>query len=258
MVMTYEYIAGFFDGEGSTGVTSANIPYASVSQARRNNAVLYAVNEFLLHNGIHAGIYHIPGRKDCFKETPMSTLKLNRIESLILFLQRIRPFSIVKSKDIDSVLAFCSTHEFVTKSVLNARLERAISAYQAGMGAAPAAKAARVAWKRLRSELISRGIPIRSQSEAKRVWWSRFDTPMRSHMRSYLDKYRNTWLVSVEERLPMAIADYQSGLSIVESAAKHKMGWYTLRAGLLKSGIQIRKAKGATSQLANSRLTNLA
>jgi len=102
--ITWEYLAGFFDGEGCIySNLKKNHTYAGIYQAEHQSSVLYAIQKFLKKNNIESKIYI---RKEIRKNQNYKGVSLeiaHRIE-LLNFLKVIQPYLFVKKKKCDQVI----------------------------------------------------------------------------------------------------------------------------------------------------------
>jgi len=91
--MNWQYIAGFFDGEGSINVTRRGKPtiFYRVDMSQKYPEALEAIQEFLGY-GI---IYHrYDGKRNIYE------LRINRKSDIIDFVTHVLPYSIVKREKI--------------------------------------------------------------------------------------------------------------------------------------------------------------
>ncbi len=115
--MSWRYIAGFFDGEGSFDIRKydnskyvqngskglrANI---AACQMTKNKKVLQKISKFLSKHGIQHTLYdckYIP-QNHCM----MSWVRMGHKTHLRKFLKKTLPYLIVKRKQGIKILAFC-------------------------------------------------------------------------------------------------------------------------------------------------------
>lgn len=97
--ITWQYIAGFFDGEGSITIYSPrekqNYIMISMAQSEGQNKVLYLIQEFLLQKGIAANIY-ISKPKTQYGRQKLFALCIRKKRESVIFLEGILPYLIVK------------------------------------------------------------------------------------------------------------------------------------------------------------------
>ena len=116
MKMSWQYIAGFFDGEGYFGVRKYdNRKYGgqskglraliSANQLTKNKKVLREISKFLLRYDIQHCLYD---SKYVLKSGNVSsTISMGHKTHLRKFLKKTLPFLIVKRKDAIKILTFC-------------------------------------------------------------------------------------------------------------------------------------------------------
>lgn len=188
--MSYEYIAGFFDGEGSV-VLYQGRPVVTIVQARRNNLVLRRILGFLESDGVSCGLYHVKPRAECFKLMRMSTLKINSVDSNIKFLKSVLPFLYVKRTKTMSVLDHAASRTYNTRAFIEERLALARTDYISGMSAIASAKKNNVCWKVLRASLRKHGIDVRGQSASKKLWWASMPADKRKKICDNLEFHKH-------------------------------------------------------------------
>jgi|SRR5579859_1609701 len=108
--MTWQYIAGFFDGEGCITYTSEDRLQLSVSQKRPK--VIYRIQEFLALNGIESVIY--------IQKSSQHVLRIKqgkRKENAIKFLNLIFPFLVCKRTVVQDFLRFMKIFPGMNKQV---------------------------------------------------------------------------------------------------------------------------------------------
>jgi len=89
--MTWEYIAGFFDGEGTVGMRSRNRTRIEMCQSKKQGDVLYQIQEFLRINGIQSTIVQAEGAN-----SPILRLQMYHSNNIYKFLVKVCPHLIVK------------------------------------------------------------------------------------------------------------------------------------------------------------------
>lgn len=172
--MTFDYIAGFFDGEGSISINPKGIPRIVLYQLTKNESVLIAIREFLENNQIKSHFYRDKTpRSDTFKESLMSTVHISSIADCMEFMRIISPLLIVKKAKVDTIFAKVQARGWRTPESVEAKMAAAVNDYNEGMGAGPAARKNHVQWKNLRKRLVEMGIPIRLRGEAQKLGWDR-------------------------------------------------------------------------------------
>jgi intein-encoded DNA endonuclease-like protein len=113
MEISWQYIAGFFDGEGCVYFRKMKKPYvnltplAQMTQKVKQGEVLFKIKEFLKKNGIPSNIQY---KKNNL--TFVLTIRGGR-EGTFKFLQKIFPYSIVKREKIKETIEFLKKSEFI-------------------------------------------------------------------------------------------------------------------------------------------------
>lgn len=123
--MSWQYVAGFFDGEGSVGLYQTgglgNSRFGlSIGQSERNGGyeVLCEIRDFLIEHGVTTKSI----AKSCTsgrRGNPMFTLQLNKLESVRLFLAGTFPYLRVKKVVAQDILRYMKMYP----SMLHIRLE---------------------------------------------------------------------------------------------------------------------------------------
>lgn len=137
--MTWEYIAGFFDGEGTAwaGKGKRKEGAFTVSVANTNLTVLRSIRDFLFSNNINCGMYSMVGKERAKQYLKRGwklgfSLKITSRESTVKFLKELLPFLIVKKSAALNVICFIETKKWrlrVTPELMN----EAASLYAAGL-----------------------------------------------------------------------------------------------------------------------------
>ena len=91
--MNWDYIAGFFDGEGNIKKQSS-----IVSMSQKRSEVLSVIQDFLQLNGISVTKYTHPSQHGA------SSLSIHRLEDCLEFLRAIRDKIIVKKTETDNAI----------------------------------------------------------------------------------------------------------------------------------------------------------
>lgn len=190
MAIGWEYIAGFFDGEGCVYRHQGRVSIA-IYQARRNNRVLRAIRAFVLSEGIACHLNHTHPRTDCFKPTRMSVIQIRAVESAKTFLRAILPHLHVKKAKVKAALAHLDNTAFRTREAVIANVERACADYLNGMSAVAAAKKNGTSWKTLKDKLVADGIEVRGASASKKLWWSTMPKAKRQKICANLEIHKH-------------------------------------------------------------------
>jgi len=111
MELSWEYIAGFFDGEGcckifkyqNPGCNAGQRPYIGVNQKTENDLVLQEIAETLDEYDITYCLYSHKYKEQC----KMTVLKMQDRKECLKFISYILPYIIVKKRDVLKVKRFC-------------------------------------------------------------------------------------------------------------------------------------------------------
>jgi len=109
-MITWQYIAGFFDGEGTLGWNSAQDTFqlqVNIAQNEANNRckVLEAIQRFLNREGIPSNLYPVSQKKKGFSQVPILILQINGgREGKAKFLSRCLPYLWVKKVHVQDTL----------------------------------------------------------------------------------------------------------------------------------------------------------
>ena len=111
--ISWQYIAGFVDGEGCIYfvrfVRDKNSPYRggafSIQQIITNRKVIDEIHEFLNQQRIFSHIYICKQSKNAMGKIPIISLEIARQRDLLNFLKEIVPFLIVKKEKAQQVIS---------------------------------------------------------------------------------------------------------------------------------------------------------
>jgi hypothetical protein len=104
MNISWQYIAGFFDGEGCVNVYETQgylRPYCSMVQAEPRQEVILKISEFLDMEGIDHRIDTAEQKGYGWK--PLHRLQITKRSETLKFLRAIQPYAIAKKADVDRV-----------------------------------------------------------------------------------------------------------------------------------------------------------
>ena len=188
--MSWEYIAGFFDGEGTVG-KSGRVPFLQIVQMKRNNFVLRRINKFLTSQGIDNKIYQVKSRQTNFKQSRITVLRINRTDDISLFLAFVMPLLYVKRKRSEEIREYIENGNFNTRGKVLRKLEAATIDYVNGMTAVGAAKKHGTSWVSLRAHLKKQNIEVRNQSAAMKLEWSKASPEKRKKYGDHLHRYQH-------------------------------------------------------------------
>ena len=162
--MNWDYVAGFFDGEGSVLVRTAGRKAVALSFANTNREVIEAIQEFLQVARVHT---HRPNttRKSYFELRPQD----HRV--CLQIARQLVPRCIVKRNDLLNLIRFVERNEWAKRGedyrwhreldqakLQQLYLERRLSIYQI-------AEMHDCSFSAVRKRLIKFGIPIRTPRE---------------------------------------------------------------------------------------------
>jgi intein/homing endonuclease len=99
--MNWEYIAGFFDGEGSTSVINKKYCNWRLSQGVKQDDVLFQIQAFLTTQNIKSHLYTYPTMAN-----KMSYLHITKHKDVLKVLENLYPHLIVKKKIAEIVMKF--------------------------------------------------------------------------------------------------------------------------------------------------------
>ncbi len=165
---TWQYVAGFFDGEGHiTNLTSYARPSVLITQADRNDVVLSKISEFLSSKGVH----HLlrPKSKATDKWLATSTIAIHSWRDVRRFLRTVLPYLIVKRVRAIEALDFIENREWRAKTSPE-QLEGARVLYHQGLSFRDAAHKFKLESHQLRNYMRKQGEAGRTQSEAVTLW----------------------------------------------------------------------------------------
>jgi len=91
--MNWEYIAGFFDGEGSISIVNKKYCNWRLSQGIKQNNVLFQIQIFLNTQNIKSHLYIYPT-----KANKMTYLHITNHKNVLKILKNLYPYLIVKKK----------------------------------------------------------------------------------------------------------------------------------------------------------------
>jgi len=123
--MDWQYITGFFDGEGGTHIGYSRAfkagkyyktPRLQITMVNTNKSVLEKISSFLRASGIVCGIYH--QRQKPPRGTSFS-LRITSLEALDQFISHVEPFVIAKAdvfRIVKETLAFMKNRHPSKKS----------------------------------------------------------------------------------------------------------------------------------------------
>jgi len=107
-MVSWQYIAGFFDGEGSISPKNKRTSFC-IRIAQNDITVLQRIMEFLNMAGIVSGMEKPNGK--------CNSLRITRRDSVTKFLKFVMPFVIVKKLIAQDTLRFLKLFPYMTRQV---------------------------------------------------------------------------------------------------------------------------------------------
>ena len=163
----WKYVAGFFDGEGCIEIRSTR-PILLITQAKREDAVLIKISEFLKSRGIRNILR--PRKYSNPRWLPQEQIEVLDWKSVRRCLIRLSPYLIVKKRKAISAIKCLSTRKFRQSLVPDSRMRKAVKAYLSGLSFRSIERRNRIQGKSLRNYMKTNGIKTRSRSEAVTLW----------------------------------------------------------------------------------------
>lgn len=129
MTMNWDYIAGFFDGEGN--IVQLNLGYGSyrVSFAQSNKGILVMIADFLEEYGIHTWITY--KQPTALTRSPSYHLAFSKSTSVRFFLEMIKDRVVVKREQVLETLENLTYR--TTYPVLEPELQDIIAMHNDGL-----------------------------------------------------------------------------------------------------------------------------
>lgn len=128
--MTWEYVAGFFDGEGNVGNAHGSGHYSpriSVSQAfTRGKQLLAKIQSFLALHGIDSKLSVKVGRRNKLSSTPMNCLVVNGREKVAKLAAKLLPYSQIKKLELQDTLRYMRMYPALNKGAACGNLTRGV------------------------------------------------------------------------------------------------------------------------------------
>lgn len=128
--MTWEYIAGFFDGEGTIAKFNNGICHYAIAITQANEEVLQEIKKFLKFGHV----YVIKKRKVNWKDAWILRISDNR--QVLFFLKNVLPFLIVKRDKATKTVLILKDYIDNKKrhGISEENLKKAIKFYKSGLG----------------------------------------------------------------------------------------------------------------------------
>lgn len=178
--MTWEYIAGFWDGEGwvsfhnhAKGRGGKAQLYWNIGacQSQPQDKCLFEIQEFLLQNEITSCLDI--AKSNGPRRHPVTKIRINgNRDNKINFLRGIQNFSIVKRPKIEECLLRLTTLPYKPHNVKNT--PKAYKFYwEAGAPLQEAGKKFGISERRIKMYAQEYGLPLRSLSESHSMGWTK-------------------------------------------------------------------------------------
>lgn len=110
--MTWQYLAGFFDGEGcisiekvGDGRNTYRRVRITIGQSEPQHLVIYAIADFLDDHGLHPRTY-VQSYEHMSAAKPQHSLRLMRASEVRWFLEKMLPHLLVKEGQAREAIAF--------------------------------------------------------------------------------------------------------------------------------------------------------
>jgi hypothetical protein len=132
-MMSWEYIAGFFDGEGHAALRTASNGaawFAGIGQSgKEGKQILEEIQEFLRIHGINSNL-HADSHKGKFSKRDMYRLTLSNRINVVGLLKKLIPFVHVKKATVQDILRYDILYPRWTSRerglILNRRWEKTV------------------------------------------------------------------------------------------------------------------------------------
>lgn len=187
---SWQYIAGFFDGEGNISIIGkSKMINASFSQARRPGNVLEEIKKFLLARGVRCRIsMHCPEgpRRMLCEQLKVTDWRSNR-----KLLRKMLPYLIVKRDKALSTLQYIRGKKWNASLIPAERLQAATAAYQSGLSFSKIEQRFKIHSRTLRNFMLKQGIKSRTKSEGIQMYWKK--TSKTDRLRR-IRSYRKMWV----------------------------------------------------------------
>jgi LAGLIDADG endonuclease len=110
-MITWQYLAGFFDGEGSVSITSNhrsgfNIAIQLPQSGIEGLALLTTIREFLMEQGIQVQQIYTRDKSSPLSKKTDNRLQIGNRDSSIAFLKSILPFVQIKKSKVEDAIRF--------------------------------------------------------------------------------------------------------------------------------------------------------
>lgn len=161
--MTWQYVAGFFDGEGCVQYKPTHSCFnLQITQSMKQDAVLFQIQEFLTSHAIRS---QMQTRLD----VRVRHLRITNAEGILLFLRQALPYLIVKKQKAE--LAIVDASGIVDKRArMRTTVTACINEYKAGASMNAVAKKYGTSRQALLPHFRKHGVHIRPLRESQQIF----------------------------------------------------------------------------------------
>jgi intein/homing endonuclease len=120
-MMSWEYIAGFFDGEGWVGMSMgvrrncSNVRVRIVQTAERGRILLETIQAFIAKAGIKSSVRISPTGDD--NRQILWVLEISSRDSTLRFLRMVMPFIHIKRTEAQDIIRYCTMFPIMAQSL---------------------------------------------------------------------------------------------------------------------------------------------
>lgn len=104
MSISWQYVAGFFDGEGSIDIQSKSRYRLTLCQSQKQDYVLYVISLFLSENRIQSHIKIVVRKPGSLSIQPLSVLNIYGVRNIYTMSAAMLPYLIVKKDKIELIM----------------------------------------------------------------------------------------------------------------------------------------------------------
>jgi hypothetical protein len=237
MTISWEYIAGFMDGEGCICLVG-NRCKIGIAQGRKQSHVLDVIQGFLLSHDIHCWI--TKGHPTKNRGNPIDALWMSSRKACLRYLTHVLPYLIVKHDKAIQAIELINPKLAREQDFLQ-RMEMAIAAYRDGMSSLQIFKKYRIFHAPLRRHLAKRGLLMRSRKEANRLHVSNRSEETKQKIHLSIQRANQRSMEARRRRLAGADKMYtEQILPIATIAARYSVCAPTMRNHLIDCGVVLR------------------
>lgn len=124
MVMSWPYIAGFFDGEGNVRLSGSlsSVQLSLHQSGKRGKKVLETIRDFLLNE--HGISSRVAEREERTKNQPMFRLYIYNRVGVVMFIHGVMPYLHVKKVECQDLLRYLTIVDGISASMCRADFMR--------------------------------------------------------------------------------------------------------------------------------------